>query len=124
VEKVSQPSDTVDSGKVIGTNPAAGQSVPKGSKIQLIVSSGKAQVTVPNLYGRSQSDALDDLQSVGLTGTVTSVFSCEASNSGKVIAQSPSAGSRVDRGSNVNMSVCKATATTTSTSTSTTFRFP
>ncbi|HEV8624865.1 MAG TPA: Stk1 family PASTA domain-containing Ser/Thr kinase [Acidimicrobiia bacterium] len=124
VEKVSQPSDTVDSGKVIGTNPAAGQSVPKGSKIQLIVSSGKEQVTVPNLYGRSQSDALDDLQSVGLTGTVTSVFSCEASNSGKVIAQSPSAGSRVDRGSNVNMSVCKATATTTSTSTSTTFRFP
>jgi eukaryotic-like serine/threonine-protein kinase len=124
VERVAQASDSVDSGKVISTNPAAGSSVPKGSKIQLIVSSGKDQVSVPNLYGRTQSEATDDLQSVGLTGTVTSVFNCEASNSGRVIAQSPSANSRVDRGSNVNMSVCKATATTTSTSTSTTFRFP
>ena len=124
VEKVSQPSDTVDSGKVIGTNPAAGQSVPKGSKIQLIVSSGKDQVVVPNLYGLTQSEAMSSLENVGLTGTVTSVFSCDSGSSGKVIAQSPSNGSRVDKGSNVNMSVCKATATTTSTSTSTTFRFP
>jgi serine/threonine-protein kinase len=124
VEKVSQPSDTVDSGKVIGTNPAAGQSVPKGSKIQLIVSSGKDQVTVPNLNGLTQSEAMDSLQNAGLTGTVTSVFACEPSSSGKVIAQSPSNGSRVDRGSNVNMSVCKASATTSSTSTGTTFKFP
>jgi eukaryotic-like serine/threonine-protein kinase len=123
-KKVSQPSDTVDSGKVIGTNPAAGQSVAKGSEIQLIVSSGKEEVTVPNLYGLAQSEALDSLENAGLTGTVTSVFSCESSSSGKVIAQSPSAGSRVDRGSNVNMSVCKATATTSTTSTGTTFKFP
>jgi eukaryotic-like serine/threonine-protein kinase len=123
VEKVSQPSDTVESGKVIGTNPAAGQSVPKGSKIQLIVSSGKAQVTVPNLFGLTQSDAMDSLQNVGLTGTVTSMFSCDSSNSGKVQAQSPSAGSRVDKGSNVNMSVCK-TSSTSSSSTGTTFHFP
>ena len=68
---------------------------------------------------------MDDLENAGLTGTVTSVFNCAASSSGQVIAQSPSAGSRVDNGSNVNMSVCKASATTTtSTSTSTTFRFP
>ncbi len=125
VEKVSQASDSVEAGKVIGTNPAAGTSVAKGQKIQLIVSSGKAQVTVPNLYGRTQSEAMDDLENAGLTGTVTSVFNCAASSSGQVIAQSPSAGSRVDNGSNVNMSVCKASATTTtSTSTSTTFRFP
>ena len=117
VERVAQASDSVESGKVISTNPAAGSSVPKGSKIQLIVSSGKEQVTVPNLYGRTQSEAMDDLENVGLTGTVTSVFTCEPSNSGKVIAQSPSAGSRVDDGSNVNMSVCKATVTTTTTPT-------
>jgi len=124
VERVAQASESVESGKVIGTNPAAGTSVPKGSKIQLVVSSGKEQVTVPNLYGRTQSEAMEDLDNVGLTGTVTSVFSCEPSNSGKVIAQSPSAGSRVDDGSNVNMSVCKATATTSTTSTGTTFRIP
>jgi serine/threonine-protein kinase len=124
VERVLQASDTVDQGKVIGTNPAAGQSVPKGAKIQLIVSSGKDQVTVPDLYGRTQSDAMSALQNAGLTGTVTSVFSCDASSSGKVIAQSPSAGSRVDKGSNVNMSVCKTTSSSSSSTSSTTLGFP
>jgi beta-lactam-binding protein with PASTA domain/tRNA A-37 threonylcarbamoyl transferase component Bud32 len=121
VERVAQPSDTVEEGKVIGTNPAAGQSVPKGSKIQLIVSSGKDQVTVPNLYGRTQSEAMADLQNLGLTGTARSVFNCEPGSSGKVIAQSPSAGSRVDKGSNVDMSVCKASATTSTTAPSSIF---
>jgi beta-lactam-binding protein with PASTA domain len=128
VERVLQPSDSVESGKVIGTNPAAGQSVAKGSKIQLIVSSGKDQVSVPNLYGRTQSEAMNDLQAVGLTGTVRSVFACDPSSSGKVIAQSPSAGSKVDKGSNVDMSVCKQTFGTTSTTfsptTTTRFNFP
>ncbi len=124
VERVLQPSDSVESGKVIGTNPAAGQSVAKGSKIQLIVSSGKDQVTVPNLYGRTQSEAMNDLQAVGLTGTVRSVFACDPTSSGKVIAQSPSAGSKVDKGSNVDMSVCKQTFGSTSSTTSTTSLFP
>jgi serine/threonine-protein kinase len=127
VERVFQPSDSVDSGKVIGTNPAAGQPVAKGSKIQLIVSSGKDQVSVPNLYGRTQSEAMNDLQALGLTGTVRSVFACDPSSSGKVIAQSPSAGSKVDKGSNVDMSVCKQTFGTTSSTFSTTttsFSFP
>ncbi|MGH9008942.1 MAG: PASTA domain-containing protein, partial [Acidimicrobiia bacterium] len=126
VERVFQPSDSVDSGKVIGTNPAAGSSVAKSSKIQLIVSSGKDQVSVPNLYGRTQSEAMNDLQAIGLTGTVRSVFACDPTSSGKVIAQSPSAGSKVDKGSNVDMSVCKQTFGTTSTTSSTTtsFSFP
>jgi eukaryotic-like serine/threonine-protein kinase len=124
VERVLQPSDSVDSGKVIGTSPAAGQSVAKGSKIQLIVSSGKDQVSVPNLYGRTQSEAMNDLQAIGLTGTVRSVFACDPSSSGKVIAQSPSAGSKVDKGSNVDMSVCKQTFGSTSSTTPTTSLFP
>ena len=124
VERVLQPSDSVDSGKVIGTSPAAGQSVAKGSKIQLIVSSGKDQVSVPNLYGRTQSEAMNDLQAIGLTGTVRSVFACDPTSSGKVIAQSPSAGSKVDKGSNVDMSVCKQTFGSTSSTTSTTSLFP
>ena len=124
VERVLQPSDSVESGKVIGTSPAAGQPVAKGSKIQLIVSSGKDQVSVPNLYGRTQSEAMNDLQAIGLTGTVRSVFACDPTSSGKVIAQSPSAGSKVDKGSNVEMSVCMQTFGSTSSTTSTTSLFP
>ena len=39
--KVSQPSDKVDTGKVIGTDPQAGTQVPAGSNVNLTVSSGK-----------------------------------------------------------------------------------
>jgi len=123
-EQVTQASDTVESGTVIGTNPPAGTSVAKGSKVQLIVSSGKEQVGVPNLYGRTQSQAMSDLQTVGLNGTVTSVSCSDSSSAGTVIAQSPSAGSKVAKGSSVNMSVCKTTSATTGSPTSTTFSFP
>jgi serine/threonine-protein kinase len=124
IKQVTQPSDTVDAGTVIGTNPPAGTSVAKGSEVQLIVSSGKEQVSVPNLYGRTQSEAMSDLQNVGLTGTVTSVSCSDSSSAGKVIAQSPAAGSKVAKGSSVNMSVCKQSATTTTTgSPSTSFPF-
>ena len=123
-QQVYQPSDTVDAGKVIGTNPPAGTSVPKASTVQLIISSGKEQVTVPNLYGRTQSEATADLQGVGLTATVTSVSCSDSGSAGKVIAQSPSAGSKVPKGSNVNMSVCKQSTTTTGSPTSTTLGFP
>ena len=124
-EPVYQASDSVDKDKVIGTNPPAGTSVPKNSKVQLIVSSGPEQVSVPNLYGRTQSEAMNDLQAVGLNGTVTSVTCSDSSSAGKVIAQSPSAGSKVAKGSSVNMSVCKqSTTSSTGGSTSTSFGFP
>jgi len=124
-EVVYQASDTVDSGTVIATNPPAGSSANKGSKVQLIVSSGKEQVSVPNLYGRTQSQAMNDLQAVGLNGTVTSVTCSDSSSAGTVIAQSPSAGSKVSKGSIVNMSVCKQSSTSsTGGSTSTSLGFP
>src|SRR5207253_6411054 len=75
VEQVSQPSDTVDADKVIGTNPPAGTSVPKGSKVQLIVSTGKEQIRVPNVVGLSKSDATTELQNAGLQVTVREVTS-------------------------------------------------
>jgi serine/threonine-protein kinase len=116
VEQVNQPSDTVDDGKVIGTNPAAGTSVYKGSKIQLIVSSGKEQVRVPNVVGLSKTDATAELQNAGFDVIVREVTSLDPNNAGRVIAQSPSSDSKAAKGSAVTISVGKfATGTTTTT---------
>jgi eukaryotic-like serine/threonine-protein kinase len=123
VEEVRQASATVDEGTVIGTNPAAGTKVAKGSKIQLIVSSGKEQVTVPNLRGLTESQATADLEGLGLKWTVTQVFSCSSANPGEVVSQRPSAGEKVDKGSSVNISVCKQSPSS-STSSSTNNSFP
>ena len=52
-----QHSDTVPKGQVISANPAAGASVPKGSHVQLLVSSGPEQVQVPNVVGQDKAHA-------------------------------------------------------------------
>jgi serine/threonine-protein kinase len=123
-EQVNQPSDTVDDGKVIGTNPPAGTSVPKGSKIQLIVSTGKEQIRVPNVVGLSRSDATTELQNAGFTVIVRDVTSLDPNNAGRVIAQSPSADSKAAKGSAVTISVGRFGSGSSSTSTTATTTFP
>jgi serine/threonine-protein kinase len=120
-EKVLQASDTVDEGKVISTNPPAGTSVPKGAKVQLIVSSGKEQVRIPNVVGLSKSDATTELQNAGFSVIVREVTSLDPNNAGRVIAQSPSADSKASKGSAVTISVGKFGSGTSSTTATTTF---
>jgi beta-lactam-binding protein with PASTA domain len=123
-ESVSQASDTVDSGKVIGTNPPAGTSVPKGSKVQLIISSGAEQVRVPNVVGLSRTDATTELQNAGFVVVTRDVTSLDPNNAGRVIAQSPPPDSKAAKGSTVTISVGKfagGSSSTTSTTSTTTF---
>jgi beta-lactam-binding protein with PASTA domain len=120
VERVNQASDTVEEETVIGTNPPAGTAVDKGSKVQLIVSSGKEQVRVPNVVGLSRTDATTELQNAGFQVVVREVTSLDPSNNGRVIAQSPSADSKAARGSVVTISVGKFAGGTSSSSSSTT----
>ncbi|MDQ1514917.1 MAG: eukaryotic-like serine/threonine-protein kinase, partial [Actinomycetota bacterium] len=119
-ESVNQASDTVHSGTVIGTNPPAGTSVPKGSKIQLIISSGQEQVRVPNVVGLSKSDATTELQNAGFTVVTRDVTSLDPNNAGRVIAQSPPADSKAAKGSAVTISVGKFGGSSSSSTTSTT----
>ncbi|MFC1410321.1 Stk1 family PASTA domain-containing Ser/Thr kinase [Streptacidiphilus sp. N1-12] len=65
--QTQQASDTVPNGTVIGTKPAAGSNAASGSGVTLIVSSGPAQATVPNLLGLSQQAAQEALNKAGLT---------------------------------------------------------
>ncbi|MGH9004168.1 MAG: PASTA domain-containing protein, partial [Acidimicrobiia bacterium] len=118
VERVEQASDTVEDGTVIGTNPPAGTAVEKNSKVQLIISTGKEQVRVPNVVGLSRSDATTELENAGFQVTVREVTSLDPSNAGRVIAQSPSADSKADKGSIVTITVGKFGGTTSTTSSS------
>ncbi|MFC1417623.1 Stk1 family PASTA domain-containing Ser/Thr kinase [Streptacidiphilus cavernicola] len=65
--QTQQASDKVPNGQVIGTNPAAGTQAATGSGVVLIVSSGPAQVAVPNLLGLDQQDATAALTKAGLS---------------------------------------------------------
>jgi beta-lactam-binding protein with PASTA domain len=84
-------SATVDSGDVISTKPGSGQPVADGGSVTLIVSSGPAQVSVPNVDGQSQSDATNQLKSAGFTVAVASATQYSGSvAAGDVANYSPS----------------------------------
>src|SRR5207237_1112957 len=67
-----QSSSTVASGSVISESPTAGTMVASGSAVSLVVSSGPAQIAVPNVVGQMQAAATSAITGAGLTmGAVT-----------------------------------------------------
>ena len=103
-QKASQPSSTVDAGKVISTSPAAGTQAPRGTVVTLNVSTGPDRADVPDVVGQTQADATNALTSAGFNVRVVQVPS-SSSNAGKVITQSPSAGTNVNKGTTVTITV-------------------
>jgi serine/threonine-protein kinase len=99
-----QNSDSVPSGIVMTQDPKAGDQAPQGATVNLVVSSGKEQVSIPDEAGKDADAAANDLGRVGLQTTTTQ----EASGSvpsGKVIRTDPPKGTQVDKGSMVTLVV-------------------
>jgi serine/threonine-protein kinase len=90
-------------GGVISQTPAAGD-VPKGAKIELVVSKGSAYTTIPTMgiVGQTQIKATQILKDLGL---VVKVKTLGATKNKKVINVLPKAGTKVKRGSTVTITV-------------------
>ena len=90
-------------GGVISQTPAAGD-VPKGAKIELVVSKGSAYTTIPTMgiVGQTQAKATQILKDLGL---VVKVKTLGATKNKKVINVLPKAGTKVKRGSTVTITV-------------------
>ncbi len=96
-------SDTVDKGKVIGIKPPAdGAPVTKGTVLQLIVSDGVEQVTVPDIVGTVWSEARDTLTGLGFKYQASD-FAERFPNACTVKKISPGEGSSADKGSTVKV---------------------
>jgi serine/threonine-protein kinase len=98
-----RPSETIERGIAIRTVPAAGEEVERGERVQLFVSSGPEQVEVPDVTGLSRDSAEDLLSDAGLEVAVEQRESEEPEDD--VISQDPAAGTEVDRGSTVTITV-------------------
>jgi eukaryotic-like serine/threonine-protein kinase len=101
VATMRQFSKTVPRGQVIGTTPAAGTQLSTLQTVTLLVSRGANTVLVPSVVGLSDQAALAALSNAGLSGTEVQKDSTEPA--GKVLSQSPGAGKRVGRGSQVTI---------------------
>jgi beta-lactam-binding protein with PASTA domain/predicted Ser/Thr protein kinase len=98
-----QPSDQYPGGRAIGTEPPAGDEAPVGSTVTLLVSSGPATVQVPALVGLTLEAARQRLSAKGLELSSTEEESDRPA--GEVTGQSPDAGTRVEPGSTVELTV-------------------
>jgi eukaryotic-like serine/threonine-protein kinase len=99
-----QASTTVAQGVVISTNPPGGQSAGQGSAIQVVVSTGQPQVTIPPVVGEDPATAGNQLGALGLKVTTLSESSSTITQ-GNVTRTSPPAGTPVTQGSTVTVYV-------------------
>jgi eukaryotic-like serine/threonine-protein kinase len=106
-----ETSDTIDKGRATRTSPPGGSLAERKSTIRLFVSSGPAQVTVPNVTGQSESSASSEISNAGLRTDIAEQESDQPE--GTVISQDPAAGTNVAKGSTVTLVVAKAPAQAT-----------
>ena len=91
---VTTSPDSAPIDEVIAQSPVAGAQLAIGSTVNLEVSGGPSTFDLPDLSGATESDALTQLNGLGLTGDVESENS-ETVAAGFVIRTSPVAGSPV-----------------------------
>ena len=107
----TQSSSEVDSGLVISTDPSGGEMARRGSEVTVTVSTGVETVEVPPLVGQTLNAARQQLSAVGLDFSSSQVSSDRPK--GEVIRQSPNAGTEVEPGSSVTLTVSSGPQETT-----------
>jgi eukaryotic-like serine/threonine-protein kinase len=97
-------SDEVEEGRIISQDPAPGEEVAVGSRVDYVVSLGEELVTVRPVVNRSEEDAIFRLEDQGLEPLVEREHHPTVSE-GFVIRQDPSAGEQVRVGTVVTIVV-------------------
>ena len=107
---IVQSSSTVAAGNVITESPVAGTPVNVGSAVNLTVSSGPARVSVPDVVGMTQAAATAAIAGTGLVLRTEIAQSSSPVAAGNVINVSPVAGTSVNVGYAVNLTVSSGPA--------------
>ena len=104
-------SDTVPSGAVTRLDPVPGTSIEQGSTINVYVSKGKEQVTVPSVVGATYASAKSTLEGLGFT---VSNSTQGAKDTDLVTAQNPTAGTQADKGATITLTTKSASSSASS----------
>ena len=100
-EIATESSDTVELGLIISQDPDAGARVEEGSTVNIILSTGIEQVTVPDLTNMPEAAAIDALASADLDyNRSVDEYNTEIAK-GLVIRTEPAMGANVPKGTRV-----------------------
>ena len=110
-EEKSEASEKVEEGRIIRTDPGAGTGRKEGTKINLVVSSGKQSFQLSNYIGRKSTDVIAELKQKKVPENLIKIEEEESSESeaGTVLRQSPAAGTTYDlsKASTITLTVAK-----------------
>ncbi|GAA2700615.1 Stk1 family PASTA domain-containing Ser/Thr kinase [Micromonospora olivasterospora] len=97
--------DNLPEGVVVATDPKVGAEVRPGTNVTVVLSKGKAPISVPSLVGRNVNEARTILAQLGLVPVETYKDSDKPKD--EVLAQSPADGAGVEKGAQVKLDVSK-----------------
>lgn len=102
--KVTKQESDAPVDEVISQSVEEGEEIEKYSTIDLVVSSGTDAVEVTDVTGMTEEEAKAVLTGAGFSVTVSSQNSDDV-ESGKVISQDPTAGSKAEKGATITITV-------------------
>ena len=93
--------DKVPAGQIVGQDPKAGDKREKGSKVNVTVSQGVAQITVPDVKGLDAEKAKQAIKDKGLVPSAGTPAYSDTVEKGLVISTNPESGTKVEKNSTV-----------------------
>ena len=104
---VTQRTSDLPRGAIVGSEPAAGETLQLPARVDIAMSAGPATLLIPDLIGRSIADARSTLEQLGLRlgGVSRDTSSLQPENT--VLSQSPAPGQSVAAGGSVSLRVSR-----------------
>ena len=109
-----EDSATVAKDRVIYTNPQAGNSVARGTTVDLVLSTGNT--SVPDVSGQDEATAKKSIEDAGLQFKRGDDVTSAEVERGKAVSSNPAAGTSVSAGDTITVSFSSGAATPTPTS--------
>jgi eukaryotic-like serine/threonine-protein kinase len=105
-EEGEQSSTEYAEGKIISQSVEEGEKVDKNTTVKVIVSSGEGKIAIPDVVGKSKTEAEETLTDEGFKYTEDYVYS-DTVEEGYVASQTPSANSHGKKGDTITIHLSK-----------------
>lgn len=110
----SEFSDEYEKGQIIsqliGGNPVnEGEIVDINSTVEVVLSKGPAALAVPDLSGKTETEAQSEIESMGLVFKVSDHQYNDSYEAGKVISSDPEPGKEINKGETVSVIISRGT---------------
>jgi serine/threonine-protein kinase len=103
--RITEQSDEHARGTIIASRPDAGQVVPTGTAVDLVLSAGPAELSMPDVIGRDLAEAKSTLEQLGLAVGEVTYDSTSVAPNGQVLEQNPASGTQIAPGTTVTLRV-------------------